>query len=49
MTIDTPRGRSLYSHLVKSYFGQSKFLFTMEKQRLNRLGAYHFYHGKIDG
>ena len=34
-----PRGRSLYSHLVKSYFGQSKFLFTMEKQRLNRLGV----------
>ena len=34
-----PRGRSLYSHLVKSYFGQSKFLYTMEKQRLNRLGV----------
>ena len=23
-----PRGRSLYAHLPKSYFGQSKFLFT---------------------
>ena len=34
-----PRGRSLYAHLPKSYFGQSKFLFTMEKQRLRRLGV----------
>ena len=32
-----PRGRSIYAHLPKSYFGQSKFLFTMEKQRLRRL------------
>ena len=34
-----PRGRSIYTHLPKSYFGQSKFLFTMEKQRLRRLGV----------
>ena len=34
-----PRGRSIYAHLPKSYFGQSKFLFTMEKQRLRRLGV----------
>ena len=34
-----PRGRSLYAHLPKSYFGQSKFLFNMEKQRLKRLGV----------
>ena len=34
-----PRGRSLYAHLPKSYFGQSKFLYTMEKQRLKRLGV----------
>ena len=33
------RGRSIYVHLPKSYFGQSKFLFTMEKQRLRRLGV----------
>ena len=34
-----PRGRSLYAHLPKSHFGQSKFLYTMEKQRLKRLGV----------
>jgi len=34
-----PRGRSLYAHLPKSYFGQSKFLYTMETQRLKRLGV----------
>ena len=34
-----PRGRSLYLHLAKSYFGQSKFLYSMEKQRLERLGV----------
>ena len=33
-----PRGRSMYAHLMKSYFGQSKFLYTMEKHRLARLG-----------
>lgn len=32
-----PRGRSLFMHFPKSYFGQSKFLFSMEKQRLARL------------
>ena len=34
-----PRGRSMYAHLPKSYFGQSKFLYTMEKHRLERLGV----------
>ena len=34
-----PRGRSIYAHLPKSHFGQSKFLYTMEKQRLKRLGV----------
>jgi alkane 1-monooxygenase len=32
-----PRGRSIYAHLPLSGLGQSKFLFNMEKQRLNRL------------
>ncbi len=35
----SPRGRSLYLHLPKSYLGQSKFLYSMEKQRLERLGV----------
>ena len=35
----SPRGRSIYAHLPKSYFGQSKFLYTMEKHRLQRLGV----------
>ena len=35
----SPRGRSMYAHLPKSYFGQSKFLYTMEKHRLERLGV----------
>lgn len=34
-----PRGRSLYGHLGLSYLGQSKFLYGMEKQRLERLGV----------
>ncbi len=33
-----PRGRSIYAHLPLSGIGQSKFLFNMEKQRLERLG-----------
>ena len=33
-----PRGRSIYAHLPLSGLGQSKFLFNMEKQRLDRLG-----------
>ena len=33
-----PRGRSIYAHLPLSGLGQSKFLFNMEKQRLERLG-----------
>ncbi|MFK7793791.1 MAG: fatty acid desaturase, partial [Gammaproteobacteria bacterium] len=32
-----PRGRSLYAHFPLSGLGQSKFLFNMEKQRLERL------------
>ena len=32
-----PRGRSLYGHLPLSYLGQSKFLYGMEKARLERL------------
>lgn len=35
----SPRGRSLFMHLPKSYLGQSKFLFNMEKQRLARKGT----------
>lgn len=35
----SPRGRSLYAHFPKSYFGQSKFLYSMEKHRLERLGV----------
>jgi len=34
-----PRGRSLYGHLPLSYLGQSKFLYGMEKNRLERLGV----------
>ena len=33
-----PRGRSIYAHLPLSGFGQSKFLFMMEKKRLERRG-----------
>ena len=33
----SPRGRSLYAHFPLSYFGQSKFLYRMEQQRLARL------------
>jgi alkane 1-monooxygenase len=32
-----PRGRSLFMHFPKSYFGQSKFLYSMEAQRLAKL------------
>ena len=35
----SPRGRSMYTHYPLSGFGQSKFLFMMEKQRLERLGV----------
>ncbi len=35
----SPRGRSLYLHLAKSHLGQSKFLYSMEKQRLERMGV----------
>jgi len=34
----SPRGRTLYKHYPLSGLGQSKFLFQMEKQRLERLG-----------
>jgi len=33
-----PRGRSLYAHYPLCGLGQSKFLYMMEKQRLERLG-----------
>jgi hypothetical protein len=36
----SPRGRTLYKHYPLSGLGQSKFLFMMEKQRLERLGKY---------
>lgn len=34
-----PRGRSLFKHFPISGLGQSKFVFQMEKQRLERLGV----------
>lgn len=34
-----PRGRSIYAHMPLSGIGQSKFLFNMEKKRLERLGV----------
>ena len=34
-----PRGRSLFKHFPLSGIGQSKFLFNMEKKRLERLGV----------
>ncbi len=34
-----PRGRSIYSHYLLSHFGQSRFLFIMEQQRLAKLGV----------
>lgn len=33
-----PRGRTIYGHYPLSYFGQSKFLYNMEKERLARMG-----------
>ena len=35
----SPRGRSIYKHLPLSHLGQSKFLYSMEKQRLQRKGV----------
>ena len=35
----SPRGRSIYSHYLLSHFGQSRFLYIMEQQRLKRLGT----------
>ena len=35
----SPRGRSIYKHYLLSHFGQSRFLFIMEQQRLKRLGV----------
>ena len=37
-----PRGRTIYGHYPLSYFGQSKFLFNMEKERLARMGVSFF-------
>lgn len=34
-----PRGRSIYKHYLLSHFGQSRFLYIMEQQRLKRLGV----------
>lgn len=33
-----PRGRNIYLHYILSHFGQSRFLYKMEQQRLKRLG-----------
>lgn len=35
----SPRGRSIYKHYLLSHFGQSRFLYLMEQQRLKRLGS----------
>lgn len=35
----SPRGRSIYKHYLLSHFGQSRFLYIMEQQRLKRLGV----------
>ena len=35
----SPRGRSIYAHYLFSHFGQSRFLYVMERQRLKRLGV----------
>ena len=35
----SPRGRSIYTHYLLSHFGQSRFLYIMEQQRLKRLGV----------
>lgn len=32
-----PRGRNVYTHFILSYYGQSKYLFKFEKERLNKL------------
>lgn len=34
----SPRGRNIYKHYLLSHFGQSRFLFVMEKQRLSKKG-----------
>ncbi len=34
-----PRGRTIYGHLPLSYFGQSRFLFEMERRRLDAMGV----------
>ena len=35
----SPRGRTIYKHYLLSHFGQSRFLYVMEQQRLKRLGV----------
>lgn len=37
-----PRGRNIYKHYPLSHFGQSRFLYVMEQQRLKRLGKMFF-------
>ena len=35
----SPRGRNIYKHYLLSHFGQSRFLYVMEQQRLKRKGV----------
>ncbi|MGH1537962.1 MAG: fatty acid desaturase [Gammaproteobacteria bacterium] len=34
----SPRGRNIYKHYLLSHFGQSRFLYVMEQQRLKKRG-----------
>ena len=34
-----PRGRNIYKHYLLSHFGQSRFLYVMEQQRLKKKGV----------
>jgi alkane 1-monooxygenase len=35
----SPRGRNIYKHYLLSHFGQSRFLYVMERQRLKKMGV----------
>ncbi len=35
----SPRGRNIYKHYLLSHFGQSRFLYVMEQQRLKKKGV----------
>jgi hypothetical protein len=37
--ITPPRGRSLYTHFLLAYFGESRFVYRMEQERLAREGV----------